>query len=220
MIHDYKVPPDLVYGQDETNAQFVSRPNKTRAELGAKRVRLLGVGVEKPQITVTFTMKETGHVVELHQLIFGGKTNRCEPQAVPPANTYYAHTDSHWQTPDSYTTYLKKVVIPDKDATIALLGLPVDQKAIVMHDLHYSHKDIKVLAFMKANNLLSLYIPAGCTDVMQTCDTVANKPFKVGLRAAFRDYLYEEHGKWTAQFPDKATQGSVESEIKRGVSQG
>ena len=175
MIHDYKVPPDLVYGQDETNAQFVSRPNRTRAELGAKRVRLLGVGVEKTQITVTFTMKETGHVVELHQLIFGGKTNRCEPQAVPPANTYYAHTDSHWQTPDSYTTYLKKVVIPDKDATIALLGLPVDQKAIVMHDLHYSHKDIKVLAFMKANNLLSLYIPAGCTDVMQTCDTVANK---------------------------------------------
>ena len=48
-----------------------------------------------------------------------------------------------------------------------------------MLDLHYSHKNIKVLAFMKANNLLSLYIPAGCTDVMQTCDTVANKPFKV-----------------------------------------
>ena len=36
--------------------------------------------------------------------------------------------------------------------------------------------------FMKENYLLSLYIPAGCTDVVQTCDTVANKPFKVGIK--------------------------------------
>ena len=35
---------------------------------------------------------------------------------------------------------------------------------------------------MKENFLLSLYIPAGRTDVMQTCDTVANKPFKVGIK--------------------------------------
>ena len=59
LVHQYKIPPDLVYG----HAQFVSRPNKTRAEKGSKRVRSLGVGYEKPQITVTFTLKETGDVV-------------------------------------------------------------------------------------------------------------------------------------------------------------
>jgi gamma-glutamyl phosphate reductase len=73
-----------------------------------------------------------------------------------PANTYYDHT------PASYITYLET-------ATIARLNLPLDQKALV-----YSHKDARVLDFMNNNNLLSLYIPAGCTDVMQTCDTVAN----------------------------------------------
>jgi hypothetical protein len=81
------------------------------------------------------------------------------------------------------------VVIPDKNATIARLQLPPDQNALVVHDLHYCHKDADVLDFMKENNLLSLYIPAGCTDVMQTCDTVANKPFKVGLKAAFPDFF-------------------------------
>ena len=80
LVHRYKIPPDLVYRQDETNAQFVSRPNKTRADKGAKRVRSLGVGYEKPQITVTFTLKETGDVVGMHQLIFGGKTVKCEPK--------------------------------------------------------------------------------------------------------------------------------------------
>jgi hypothetical protein len=79
MIFDHKVPPDLAYGQDETNAQFVSGPNKTTAEKGSKRIRL-GVGAEKPQIIVTFSLKETGEVVGLHQMIFGGKTKRCEPQ--------------------------------------------------------------------------------------------------------------------------------------------
>ena len=111
MVCQHNVPPDLVYGQDETNAHFLSRPNKTRATKGAKRVRLLGVGSEKPQITVTFTLKETGDVV-----VFGGKTNRCQPQNPAPANTYYDHTMSHWQTPATYITYLEKVVIPDRKA--------------------------------------------------------------------------------------------------------
>ena len=128
LIHDHNVPSDLVYGQDETNAQFVSRPNKTRAEKGSKRIRLLGVGAEKPQITVTFTLKETGDVVGIHQLIFGGKTKRCEPQNPPPIDSYYDHTESHWQNPASYITYLQKVVVPDKDATIARLGLVIQSQ--------------------------------------------------------------------------------------------
>jgi hypothetical protein len=57
------------------NAQFVSRPNRTRAEIGAKRIRLLGVGSEKPQITVTFTLKETGDVVGF---LLGLKTVRTK----------------------------------------------------------------------------------------------------------------------------------------------
>jgi hypothetical protein len=217
LIYEHKVPKDLVYGQDETNAQFVSRPNRTRAEKGAKRIRLLGVGSEKPQITVTFTLKETGDVVGIHQLIFAGKTKQCEPKKPVPADTYYDHTESHWQTPASYIRYLTMVVIPDKNATIARLKLPSHQKALVVHDLHYSHKDEKVLEFMKENNLLSLYIPAACTDVMQTCDTVANKPFKVGLKAAFRNFLHCEYFKWKTLNPDEETRGQWNPKFTMGA---
>ena len=82
------------------------------------------------------------------------------------------------------------MVVPDKELTIARLNPPLDQKAIGVHDLHYSHKDTNVLEFIKENTLISLYIPAGCTDIMQTTDTVGNIPFKVGLQAAFQDYLF------------------------------
>ena len=77
MILKHRVPPDLVYGQDEINAQFVSRPNKMKAIGGAKRIRLLGVGSEKPKITVTFTLKETVDVVGIPL-----------PRSVPKTVTY------------------------------------------------------------------------------------------------------------------------------------
>jgi DDE superfamily endonuclease len=218
MICDYKVSADLAYGQDETNAQFVSRPNKTRAEKGSKRIRLLGVGAEKPQITVTFSLEETGEVVGLDQMIFGGKKKRCVPQNPDHPDYYYDNSEN----PATYMTYLEKVVMPDRNATIARLHLPPDQKALVVCDLHYSHKDSDVLEFMKENNLLSLYIPAGCTDVMQTCDTVANKPFKVGLRAASRDFLYAESPDKEArgQWDPKLTMGALKEKITGFVSVG
>ena len=126
-----------------------------------------------------------------------------QPQNPVPANTYYDHR----QTPATYITYLEKVVIPDRKATIARLNLPQNLWELVVHDLHYSHKDSKVLEFIEENYLLSQYIPAGCTDVMQTCDTVADKPFKVGIKAAFGDYLFEEYAKWVALNPDSETRG-------------
>ena len=63
----------------------------------------------------------------------------------------------------------------------------------------YSHKDARVLEFMNNNNLLSLHIPADCTD------TVAKKPFKVVLKAAFRDYLCGQHSILTKRPEDNGT---------------
>ena len=101
-----------------------------------------------------------------------------------PANTYYDHTLSHWQTPATYITYLEKVVIPDRKATIERLNLLQNQWAFVVHDLHY---------------------------------TVANKPFKVGIKAAFRDYLFEEYAEWVALNPDSETRGQWNPKFTPGA---
>ena len=49
---------------------------------------------------------------------------------------------------------------------------------------------------------------------MQTCDTVANKTFKVGIRAAFRDCLY---AKWVALNPDSETRGQWNPKFTLGA---
>ena len=52
---------------------------------------------------------------------------------------------------------------------------------------------------------------------MQTCDTVANKPFKVGIKAAFKDYLFEEYTKWVALNPDSETRGQWNPKFTLGA---
>jgi hypothetical protein len=191
LLAKYNIPPALVIGSDETNTLFVSRANKTRARKGAKKVRLLGVGADKAQITNTPSITEAGDVLAV-QYIFGGTTNRCHPKELPPIGSgFFCHTKSHWQTPETMIELMDKVIIPYKTRKIEELGLPAEQWTMWKLDLHYSHKDKKVVAYAEANNICLLYVGAGCTDVRQECDTVLNKTYKCGVKAAFRDHLYK-----------------------------
>ena len=71
--------------------------------------------------------------------------------------------------------------MPYKDATIQRLGLNKKQVTILKHDLHFTHKDNTVLELLKKHHIVPLFVPAGCTDIIQECDTVVNKPFKNGV---------------------------------------
>ena len=79
-IAENNVPDCLIIGIDETNTQFVPSIKKTRRKRGTRRVRVIGIGHEKPQITVTFGATAEGHLVKpCLQLIFGGKTDKSHP---------------------------------------------------------------------------------------------------------------------------------------------
>ena len=204
-IRDHNIPDALVLNGDETNTQFVPTVKNTRVKKGTRRVRITGVGYEKPQITVTISCTATGKVLEPTQLIFGGKTKRCHPNSgttTPPDGQYYDHTQSHWQTPATFITYISKCLIPYRLQTIQSLGLAADQKMIYILDLHYSHKDPAVLALFKANNIIPIFIPAGCTDLHQVCDVVLNKPYKNGVSRAFVDYVSDKFVQWQESNPE------------------
>lgn len=199
LIHEFNVPDDLIFGVDETNVMFVSKAKYTFAKEGAKKVSSIGMGDnDKAQITVTVGVTAAGEVLPA-QMIFGGKTVACHPnrgKTPPPEGIFYDHTESHWQSPSSYMRYIENVLVPARARIIQRLNLPLNQVAILKHDLHYSHKDPDVLALLKLRFFVPLYVPAGCTDLIQECDTVVNKPFKTAVRSAFRDYLHAEFDAW------------------------
>ena len=43
----------------------------------------------------------------------------------------------------------------------------------------------------KKHKIAVVFVPARYTDVMQECETVVNKPFMSGLKAAFRDFIHQ-----------------------------
>ena len=47
-----------------------------------------------------------------------------------------------------------------------------------------------VLELLKKHRIVPLFVPAKCTDVLSEMDVAVNKPFKMGMKAAFRDYLH------------------------------
>jgi hypothetical protein len=82
--------------------------------------------------------------------------------------------------------------VPYKNATVKRLNLPVNQVSLLKFDLHYSHKTPAVLQLLKEKNIVVVFMPARCTDEMQECDTVITKPFKSGIKAAFRDFPHND----------------------------
>lgn len=208
VLKENDIPAELVINCDETGFLFVSRANYTYARQGAKRVRLIGVGKEKPQYTATISITESGDVLST-QLIFKGKTSASHPggkDGVPPDGIYYEHTETHWQTEISYIKYIQNVILPYKNRVVREMNLPANQKCILKHDLHYSHKDKDVLQFMKENGVIPLFVPAGCTDWMQECDLVANATLKRVVRDAFRDHLYQEFDQFMTEVGNEAAQ--------------
>ena len=84
---------------------------------------------------------------------------------------------------------IENIIVPYKNYLISHMGLPSNQHTILEHDLHYTHKDSRVLELMKSHNILPLFVPAGCTDLMQECDTVVNKPFKHAVKLVYKNHL-------------------------------
>ena len=226
LIYEYQVPPQLVINGDETAVQLVSRANRTRNIRGAKRVRMLGMGEDKAQITTTIFVTENGDVLPF-QMIFEGKTDRCHPKHAKPEDCLWTHTASHWQSVITYCALIEAIIVPYKNRMIDSLGLDKNQMTILKHDLHFTHKDASVLELLKKHRIVPLFIPAGCTDIMQECDTVVNKPFKNGVRNGYRDHMeemFQEHlrnGKDPTLFAPKLTMGALKpfltGFVRRGI---
>jgi hypothetical protein len=116
-IYRGKIHRRLVFALDETNGLFLAQKNRTVTKRGKRRIRLIGKGSDKAQITVTICITEDGEVSPA-QYIFGGRTSRCHPKIVPPKGSLFCHSQSHWQTEETFIEYVKGILIPHKNDTI------------------------------------------------------------------------------------------------------
>lgn len=89
-----------------------------------------GKGKEK-QVTGTFTVTATGRFLPI-QLLYAGKTTRCYSQRIVFHMDFVTQSDNHWSNEELTIQHVHEVILPYVDKTKEKLGLPEEQKSLLI----------------------------------------------------------------------------------------
>ena len=81
--------------------------------------------------------------------------------------------------------FVDNVIIPYID------DIPLSEKSektVAIFDVYKAHRDDKLLNHLKANNIIPLFVPAACTDKLQSLDLSVNHEYKEILKTHFHDW--------------------------------
>ena len=209
---DYSIPPQLIMNFDQTGIQLVPTKNHTMARRGSKQVTLIGKG-DKRGITAVLCSTLTGRLLA-PQLIYKGTTTRCHPNYTFPDKWHITHNLTHWSDTETMHEFLNEIIIPYCVATRNKLGLPEDQKCLLILDVYKPHVEASFVQACKDAHLCLVYVPAGCTGSLQPLDAEGgvNQAIKNRLVEQFdkyQDELYEE-----VMGPDLQVDDNYETDLK------
>ena len=148
---------------------------------------MIGKG-KKKQITGTFTVTKTGEFLPM-QIIYEEKTVHCHPQGIKfPEGFNITHTPNHWSNEDKAVEHLEEIVFPYLKRKRAELGLPGDQKALLIFDVFKGQKTQRILDLMEENHCVYVFVPNNLTSEFQHLDLTVNGPAKVFYSGKFQEW--------------------------------
>ncbi len=158
------------------------------AEEGSKDVPVTGKG-DKRMITGLLGCTPAGKLLP-PQLIYQGTTKGCHPpESVNfPKDWNISHSANHWSNQATMAEYFDKVLFPYFAATKKELGLPKEQKSLVVLDVFKAHTAEATLKLLEDNNVKHYFVPASCTGDLQPLDVSGNKTFKDSLEGNFTQW--------------------------------
>ena len=157
---------------------------------GAKSVPLVGKGKSK-QITGTFAISQTGDFLPI-QLIYEGKTRRCLPSTDFPKEFNITLTKNHWSNEEKAIEFIETIILPFLTSKKEKLGLPQDQKSMLIFDVFRGQTTQKVTDFIEENNCVILHVPNNMTNYFQMLDLNVNGHAKEFLKKKFENWYAEE----------------------------
>lgn len=159
---------------------------------GSKRVEVAGIG-DKRQITATFAGTLSGEFLPM-QLLYQGKTDRCQAKYDFPGSFHIYHSPNHWANEETVRLFYEKVIVPYVARVRIEKQIP-DQKALLIMDNFKAHRTGDVLQPLEENGVLVVFLPPNTTDRLQPLDLSMNKAAKDFLRDKFRQWYAGEVAK-------------------------
>ena len=183
-----EIPPELILNWDQTGIKIVPSYSWTMAEMGSRRVELVGLS-DKRQITAVFCGSLLGDFLPL-QLIYKGKTRRCHPKYEFPLDWHITHSPNHWSNEDTMIQYVENIIVPFVNRTRDLLG--EEKSALIIMDNFKGQVTQKMTTLLENHHIHTCLLPPNTTDRLQPMDISVNKPAKAFLRQQFQTWYGTE----------------------------
>ncbi len=189
-VSKHKIPDELIINFDQTGVSIVPVDDWTMEEKGSKDVGITGLG-DKRQITMLLSYSLSLDMLPA-QVIYKGTTKNCHADYPFPDDWNITHSKNHWSNSETMIEYFDKVLFPYISKVKKDLGLPEEQKSLIIFDLFKAHQKEEVINHLKNNHCRMKYVPASCTGDLQPLDASGNKKLKDSLEDDFSFWYSEE----------------------------
>ena len=185
-----EIPDDLIVNWDQTALHFVPTGQWTMHRSGDKVVPITNSD-DKRQITAVLAASMAGEYLP-PQLIYTGKTERCHPCISAPDGWDIWHSNNHWSNEDTMKRYIEMIIVPFFTRKRQALELDNFHPALVLFDCFRGQTTADITLLLEKHNIVSVQIPANCTDKLQPMDIAVNKPVKDELKTRFQSWYVSE----------------------------
>ena len=152
IVKKYHIPPQLIVNHDQTPITYVNQSNTTLANKGSKQVPI-AQSTNRKQITGNLGISTDATVLPF-QLIYQGKTKACLPKTKFPDGFHVTQTENHWSNEKTCGDYVEVVLDPYFTNKREELGLPADQKCLVLSDVFKAQQTESVIEKYESRNML------------------------------------------------------------------
>jgi hypothetical protein len=189
-IHELlgQFPHDRIVNIDETNWRTVAGGIWTWAATGSESVTCAVDNNEKEGITVIAAVDAAGTKLPL-TVIGKGKTPRCLTALNLPPEVWAITSESGWTTIEVMCEYFR----------LLRTHIYPTGPLVVLLDAFSAHRSPITKAVAELFNVRLVFIPPGCTDVLQPLDRRVFGVLKARARQLWRTQYHETHGARTTR---------------------
>ena len=181
-----KIKPTFI-NIDEVPINFDMAPDSTFHPKGEKEIAILSHSKSKVRMSLLMAIASDGSMLNA-MMLFVYKYSAKQTRDFPRKYEKYKNLTKPWMLRFNESGFTTSQLIIEYIQKILSKHETSGKKVLVM-DTAPSHINYEVKNQLKSSNIEVLYIPGGCTSMLQPLDVVINKPLKDYIRTQYLEWL-------------------------------